>query len=79
MDLEPYPLTFMTACFWATVVAIVGCAVLTRHTLRITVWLLLIAALLATIPASTALMMTSWWLQGIPQAEIRASHTAHVQ
>lgn len=74
IDVEPYPLTFMTASFWATVVALVGCGVLMRRRLRLAILPLLIAALVASIPASTALMMTSWWLQGIPQAEIRAKH-----
>jgi hypothetical protein len=73
VDIEPYPLTFMTIAFWATVVAILACIVALRRNIRAAAIPLLVAALIAAIPASTALTLTSWWLRGIPQAEIRAA------
>lgn len=73
LDIEPYPLTFMTIAFWSTVISIPACLVVFRRNIRSAATPLLVAALIAAIPASTALTMTSWWLKGIPQAEIRAS------
>lgn len=75
--IEPYPLTFMTIAFWATVVAILLCVVAVRRDIRAASVPLLIAGLIAAIPASTALTITSWWLHGIPQAEIRAAGEQH--
>jgi hypothetical protein len=73
IDIEPYPLTFATIAFWVTVVAILACLVAFRRSIRVVAAPLLIAALIITIPARTALVITSWWLKGIPQAEIRVS------
>jgi hypothetical protein len=73
IDVEPYPLTFMTIAFWATVVAILVCLIVLRRNIRVAAVPLLVATLVVAIPAATALTMTSWWLKGIPQAEIRAA------
>jgi hypothetical protein len=73
VDIEPYPLTFMTISFWTTAFAILACLIALRRNIRVAGLPLLVAALIAAIPANTALTMTSWWLQGIPQAEIRAA------
>lgn len=73
VDVEPYPLTLMTLSFWATVVAILLCAVLLRRHIRVAAIPLLFSALIVAIPAGAALTMTGWWLQGIPQADIRGA------